>query len=450
MIPAKPRLTANAPEGRYEEIVVRLVPSRQKAYDPSHSRRESGGETTRAYDALVYTSLKLDWLLSPEAVPSDRSLEIDKFPLAAVEHVIVGWSRYREYLEAFLEGEKAAHYMRSQLLKTMSPGLERLFAADLPTSRPVRMWWSSETPELEELPWELVAYASRSYTEGEFSFVRGLPGEWAPLVPLEQPKLRLAFIHNLERTPVALRDALSNLQNVDVVPITAPPREALHRAGRDRFELVHLVAGGQVSLAAEGILELFDHEESTRLAPSELSSLLFGSRVSVLGLTPAEVHTASFEEIPTVYRAFTFLGKSRHALPTIVSPLGPLPESRLHEFWRSFYEGLAETLSVEDAVIRGQTGGSPSPMALFLRHRLGREFIRKPTWSPADEVQPTQINAELQVSRSFLDELHAVDSKYSNLEDNVTGSSLVEKESKRQDRLDDALTAYRDLSGGQQ
>jgi len=443
------RRSSSATQGRFEEVVIRLLPSRSTQ---SESRRSSSGEATRSYDALVYSNMELQGLGTAPPIYAEQYAELDTLGLVGVEQVSVRWSRYHEYLDAFVEGEKAIHYMRSHMIKTLSSGLEGLFKYPFPTPKPVRIWWSSETPELEDLPWELIAYTDRQTHNPRLSFVRGLPGDWAPLVPLEQPQLRLALIHAPARTPALLEATLMNLRGVKVESMTGPPREALHRAAREKFELVHIVADGSFSLAYEGILEM-GGSKAERIAPGELSSLLFGSRVTIIGLTPAEPLPSTADEspaVPTAYRSFVCLGSSRQVLPTIVSPLGPMHEQQLHDFWRLFYEQLAETLSVEDAMAHAQSSGPSMAAALFLRHRLGREFARQKraqsVESPMPAADPVVVNADLQVSRSFLDELRAVDAKYSELSGNVTDSPLAEAENARQDQLDGFLESWRGLT----
>lgn len=442
------RRSTQALEGRFEEVVVRLFPARSSS--PA-ARRSSQGEATRTYDALIYSNMELDGLGPAPPYYVEQYGQLDNLGLVAVEHITVRWSRYHEYLDAFVEGDKAAYYLRSQLIKTLSSGLENFFGCEFPTPKPVRVWWSSETPELDDLPWELIAHAGRGGGPSRLSFVRGLPGEVAPLVPIEGPRPRLAFIHEPDRTPRGLSDALSNLSGVEVVPMTGSLRAELHRAVRDKFELVHIVADGSVSLAYEGILEFGGKSE--RLAPSEICSLLLGSRVTILGLTPNLPPPSEADSSPvvlTTYRSFVCLGTSRQVLPTIVSPLGPMSDGQQHDFWRDFYETLATALSVEDAVEHAHNSTPWAAVALFLRHRLGREFVRRVSThgfeSASRQGDPTAINADLQVARSFLEDLRAVDSKYAAFADNVTDSELATAESARQDHLDGLLETWRDLA----
>ncbi len=421
---------------RFEEICIWLGAARD---DADRASRRTETEPRRAYDAGIYTRLSLDGLSAPRGRPH-LAAELAGLPLVAVERVVVRWSQYREYLEAFHEGEKAVSYMRGRLLETMSDGLERLFPPPS-TGRAVRLWLASEAPELRELPWELVAYPRSGPADPRFSLVRGAPGEWAPLVLVEHG-LRLALIHEPARTPPPLAAALAQpVPGLTVVPLAGPVRQALHRAAREGFELVHLVADGSVSLGGEGVLALGDGE---RVAPREVSSLLAGSRVSVLALTPAVSSRLSPGEVPTVFRAFAHLGYSAHPLPSLVAPVGPLVDKQVEEFWRLFYRTLAESLSVEEAVVRGRAAASAPPMALFLRHRLGREFVR-PTARATPMVEPTRLSADLQVARQLVEQLRAVDSNFAGLEGNISGTPLLERESARQEQVEQGLTSWTQL-----
>jgi len=424
----------------YQEIVVKVVPARpttpQVAQFDSFS--SSSKEPTRSYDALIYTDLNIPWLTLPVSPLPSQPQVVAGLSLAGIEHLVVRWSRFTEYLAAFVEGEKAPSLMRSRLFETLSPGLEMLFNGQPLSDQPVRVWWSSETPELEDLPWELVAYAERRYVGGLFSFVRGLPPEsLVPKVPVTE-RLRLAFIHELGSTNEWLRSTLGTLSPsiIEVIPMTGPPREALLEAAREGYELVHIVADGTISLAYEGILWLHD-PSIPQLAPSELSALLSGSRVRVLGLTermssnPDRVAIGSYL-VPSAYRAFVYLSNSRLPLPNIVAPVGPLNGWQVNQFWSNFYTTLATTLEIEEAMAAGRSSGSAS-MALFLRQQHKSTFQRLAPAYAATYVNPAQIDADLQVSRGMVEQLRTVGTKYGTLPESVT--QFIEQESVRQEQL---------------
>src|SRR5687767_13163025 len=171
----------------YEEIVVKISPARMWSSGSVRLTTDVSSrvnEAKRSYDALIYTQLQLPQLKRPDKPPSGQPHEIAGLPLVGRELLTVRWSQYQEYLAAFVEGDKVVQFMRERLLETMPDGLESIFSEALPTSKPVRVWWSSDTPELEDLPWELATHRGRSHPAERFSFVRGLPPDTPlPILP---------------------------------------------------------------------------------------------------------------------------------------------------------------------------------------------------------------------------------------------------------------------------
>jgi hypothetical protein len=346
--------------------------------------------------------------------------------------------------------------------------LETLFSNQTFASQPVRVWWSCETPELEDLPWELIAYGGSGDSAAQFAFVRGLPPESdVPIVPLNQ-RLRLAFIHDPSNTAWELRDALLNLPPdvIQVVPMTGPPRAAITEAVQEGFELMHLVADGAATFGYEGVLFLADENAPTSmeqteaatdgwtpLASRELSALCRGSRVCVLGLsTPGspspDMISIGGKEVPSAYRAFVQFASTRLPLPSIVAPLGPQPGGLKGDFWADFYRGLAKSLSLEDAMAAGQRGKPPVAMALFLRHPYGRLFRRTLVErGAAQDFSPNQVSAELQLSREVVDRLNALSAQYPELPASIKG--FIDEENKQQQDMSEQLESWVNLQGGE-
>lgn len=433
----------------YAEIVVKITPARiwssgsVKLTEDVSSRLS---EAKRSYDALIYTNLQIPRLRRPDKPPPDQPGEIAGLPLAGQETLTVRWSHYQEYLAAFVEGEKRPAYMRERLLETMPDGLESIFSEPLPTSQPVRLWWASDTPELEDLPWELVSYRSRSDPE-RFYFVRGLPPENPlPILPIGE-RLRLAFIHDPSFTPQPLQDAFNNLTgNIEVIDFPDFPRKALEQVVKEGYELVHLVADGIVSSAYEGILYFHGgRSTSPELSPGELSSMLRGSRVSMLTLSEQQYNSPDViniggQLVPSVYRAFAYLASSRLPLPSMVVPLGPLEPSDMHEFWNKFYNNLGETFSVQRAIARTRIRNYPAPAGLFLRHLHEVLFRRQSAVAKSSQPDPSAIGAELQVSQNVIQQLKANRDLYGSLPESV--SKFIESESARQEDLTTALDPW--------
>ena len=446
----------------YDEIVVRIVPVRYRITQQQSSGAQEGSSEVakRSYNALIYTKLNLPKIEPQTMPPPGQPKTVAGLPFVGKEHFTVRWNRYQEYLAAFVEGEKAPTYMRERMLEAIPDGLEELFSDPPRGERPVRLWFYCETPELDDLPWELTA--NRVFDDGDewFFFVRGLPPETpVPIIPLEG-QLRLAFIHRPQFTPPSLLNALTTLPpGIEVVPLTGPPHKALEEVAREGYELVHIVADGIVSLAYEGILyfhgydlagdsgpmESQQREHKRQISPGELNASLRGCRASVLCLTEQDYSSPDSMEIagqlvPSVYRAFASLGSSRLSLPSVVAPLGPLKEGHLENFWRDFYTKLAETLSLVRAFSSAQTKSIRLPVALFLRHPHEFLFRRASGGSPLPDIEPNRVGAALQFSHELVEQLKAHSELYGSLPDSV--SEFISSEEKRQEGLSEQLAPW--------
>lgn len=437
---------------RYAEIIVKVAPARVTTRGQARPPATEGGrlrEAKQTYDVLIYANLPLPMISAARELPPGQPDAIAGIGFVGVEQIEVKWSHYKEYLAAFVEGIKVPEMMRERLVETMSPGLEELIYGPPLGPQTVRLWWSSDTPELEDLPWELLTQPGRrNYPPEKFSFVRGLPPETpVPILPLEG-RPRLGFIHDPQFTPRPLLDALLQLDGpeLEVVPMPEHPRKSLERAVAQGFELLHVVADGVVSSAYEGILYFHGgRSTSPELPPRELSATLRGSRVSVLGLTgqdysDPDTMTLGDWQVPSVYRAFAYLGGSRLPMPTVVAPLGPLPPEDLHRFWKHFYRGLADTFSPHRAMVRAQKAAGPTPVAVFLRHPQPVLFRRVTDATPAPAADPTQLGAELQLSHELVQQLEVNSDLYGGLPESVR--AFIVQESARQAEISSALDPW--------
>jgi hypothetical protein len=432
-----------------DEIVVRLAPSRRGSSLESSSWSYRDQESTKAYDAFIYTQLPLEGL-SP--LDPDLAGACEPFmdtPCISVEKVVVRWGKYQDYLGAFVDGTKDPTRMRFSLLQALSPGLERLFSGQPLADRPVRIWWYSETPELEDLPWELIAYQFASLAAG-LSFVRGRPSSLpVPKVPLgPDAPLRLAYIHNPAITSYDLDQALHNLPpEIQLFEFTDEPRRALENAAREGFELVHLVADGVVSLAYEGILYLSADapaSETGLLYAGDLSRTLNGSRVSLLSLSepagpnPDLVQIGRYQ-VPSAYRAFAYLAHSPRSLPSMVLPLGPHDPYVLHNFWADFYKCLVDSLSVEEAMSKARLAAS-NAMALFLRQNESKTFQRLDATEQAPAIDPSQTRSVLQQSHDTVDRLEQLKKKHGTLPPSI--EKFIDEEGQRQKGMESELNEW--------
>lgn len=470
-----------------------------------------------SYDAWVYTDIDLP---SSANIDKTKAPTFDLFKLAMHGQIIVHREHYKDYLTTFVRGEKAAYdklwesvfaapskdallaKVRDKIFQIGSTELHDLLCGAMLPERPVRIWWNCTPAELSELPWELLACKLRKTKGSLFSFVRGLPSDPLPKVPLRESRLRLAFIHDPERTPEALKTAMEELgkSTLEVIKLTNPPQEALEFVAEEGIELIHLVTDGAVSLSGEGVLYFTQHahdedsqhpkltpamrhfyrlvlnnsskfryifkdkqllEWNMRLArrleiescpASKLHATLRGSRVALLSLSTLIADDDDSERLagsllPSVYRAFCALGNSPHALPNIVAPLGAGDSEAITKFWESFYKRLAspDCYSVEEALAAGLQASPTVLMSLFLRQRLGREFA---THDPAQATtieEPTRVNANLQIARSLLEQLQAIDENYKDIDSQVAATPDVQEECQRQTQLVQEIASLSEL-----
>jgi hypothetical protein len=431
---------------RYAEIVIKVSPARLNTRQQLSSIESSRDtENKRAYDALIYTSLSLPNISPAKKTPPGQPDSVAGMPLVGVEQIKMRWSHYQEYLAAFVEGEKAPYLMRERLLETMSSGLEALFSQPPQTSEPVRMWWSSDTPELDDVPWELLTLPERKLPLERFSFVRGLPPDTPlPILPIDSP-LRLALIYNPSYTPNTLVDALGEQPNLEVTLMPFFHRKALEEVAAKGYELIHIVADGMVSSAYEGVLYFHEGKDpSEEISPGELSALLRSSRANLLCLTNNDYSSPDMVQmgdwvVPSAYRAFAYLGSSRLALPSIVAPLGPLEPSMLYKFWKDFYQELSGSFNLHKAMAKALTGAMPLPMALFLRHRQETLFRHGDT-TDRTKADPAQLGTALQLSQSLIEQLKEYNEIYGSLPESV--NTFISNESARQQDLSSALDEY--------
>jgi hypothetical protein len=419
--------------GRHGDVIVQIVSA------PRHKARSEADGALQLYDALIYSQQQV-----PAAPPSHDGYppSLRNLPLRGVERIAIHPARYSNWLACFIEGEKGMGLMRSQLLDALSPGL-----VDMLTKAPVaiRVWWTSSTPELDEFPWELTVDAGRRQGEHRVAFLRGLPPETPiPTMPLAgQPRLGVVGAAHL--WPEWAR-VLAAEMGAAVTVFDGPLRRSLTQAIAAGMEFVHVFADGIVSSALEGIL--YDHADSERpeLPARELSHMLTGSRVSVLALSPADysnpdVQPMAGRSVLSAYRAFVFVGGSTLPLPTVLAPLGPVPDRMMSEFWRTFYTSLTTSWHLTES-LRTAHARFPysAPIALFCRHAGGKLF--EPAAAPVEPaMEPMVMRTELLQSQETTHDLSRLDRKYGqDLPDAVR--ELFEKETSRQSRLRGALDSW--------
>jgi hypothetical protein len=413
--------------------------------------RRGSQDSARTYDALIYTDLPA--LRSPGKIepPPGAELSLCGHPLASVESLSLHWDRYQNYLAQYLVELKSPQDMSYRLFDAMSPGLERLFSGSVNAGQPIRVWWSPEALELEDFPWELVAYLAKGPAEIErFSFVRGLPPATPPsLVPLEDgAPLRLALMAEAATPPTALETALKGIAGLEIVRLSGSPRGMLQQVARSNFDLLHVVCDGIASLAYDGIL-YFHGTPSAELTAQELSASLRPTRTVFMGLSSTYILNPDMvqiggRDVPSCYRAFAYLSRMDLPLPSIMAPLAPAALPDAMRFWRAFYSQMAATLSIEQGAADARKRG-PLPVALYLRHPHKQQFRRRSAAEatlPGAINAPAELGAELEVSQRLVERLKII-------ADRSTGSlggvqEFLNQETVHQERLASQLAPWRE------
>lgn len=231
--------------------------------------------------------------------------------------------------------------------------------------RGLRLLLTVQPPELAALPWELL-YHNR---EGEFlALSQSTPIIRAGAAPFAQqtltvaPPLRVLGIVaepndwealDMTQEKQRLEDALAPLQQrglAELVWLNGQDRRSLQSAMRaGPWHIIHFIGhGGFDTQRDEGFIVLCD--ETGRAAPLyavELARLVADHpSLRLVFLNACEGATASQGDD----LAGSAAALVRRSVPAVVAMQYPISDSAAIEFARTFYEGLADNLSVDAAV----------------------------------------------------------------------------------------------------
>ena len=444
------------PISAYDEIVLHMPaeipPARARQQCTSTALDED--DRICVYTFWIYANIPLPVQLGAVGTPDPSRKppqHIGGLPLVGREELTVRWKDYpdyAEYLRSFCEDTNA--HFDQLLFDSLSDGIRRLLLSPpVQGERPLRIWWSNEALELDDIAWEPFVFGQSRARR--LSGVRGRPRGTLPPLPLspEQP-LRLAIFDPTRLAPGALHEALDGL-GPGVKPIwleEREPRVALSRAVRAGYEGLHIVADGSVPFGVEGLLEF---PGGATLSPTELISLLRGSRITLLSLSEPEEPQRCFGGPPTVFRSFARVARELDDGPTTVAPLAPIPPSELGRFWRTLYRRFAESLDVEDAFMHATPCPQRVPVVLYLRHRFGRQFVRLDRMPEMDLVSSPDAaarlngaaegSAALAVTGKLLNAVVALEQRYPALKRALNNKLLLTHERERQNTLTSYLEA---------
>jgi hypothetical protein len=424
--------------GRFDEICVLCV----RAAAPVKSDAQS------QCSFVVYTTLdqfqpeqKMNFEEAAVAPPA----VIGDLPIAGVARAVLDIQAVARVRRAVRRGEPAPEGSWQRVVRDPDQYLDKVLDGIRSSEKFLRVWWFCTDSELTAFPWEAILPAPRHFT-----FVRGKPpATVAPRVPIKG-KPKLALIYDQATAPPELIDAFKSIRGMEVACMGgASALEDLRKAAVSGGEIVHIVGRATVSFANEGMLALpptnagrpwpnqfllglysllrpitnkavqtwisqkFGIDLEAAICPAaQLSDMLRGSRVTILGLSPPrdspDMQAWMTGLLPSTYRAFSALGSSLAPLPTIVAPLGSLAQQEA-KFWPAFYEALAETCAVEEAASQALAGAPNLPVALFLRHRLRKQFVKE---AQLPSVDPAIAAAQIATADQWLTQLKAVAAVY--------------------------------------
>lgn len=424
------------------DIVVRIL--------PSLSGHKTSTTQVRQYDVHVYSQLPLDI----DCTPSRHVAEVwQKLPLRGTGQLRVPWRRYQDHLASFYEGEKGVEMMYVRMRETLSRELEVLVDQVQAAGEPWRVWWASDAPELDDMPWELLFYGnSRRAVAVQFIFARGVPPRIpSPILPLRGPLRLLWFDSPL--SPSWMHELFSQVgfPGIQPVPCSGDLREGMAMAAEHGIELMHVCTDGVVSLAYEGVLYRHGDQRPEHSA-HEVSERLRGSRVTVIGLTAQQYShpdmiEVSGREVVSAYRAFACFAASRVPLPSILAPLGPAQSDVEFRFWRTFYTQLGDCYRLDRALAEARYATPSSTHALFLRHGHHKLF-RTAATRFVPERPPQRLALDLRNSINATSQVHALGEKYGALPDYL--QLFAKEETEHQKAIEEELDVWSRPEGDEQ
>lgn len=430
----------------YDEIVLYSVPFLGSSLvgDEASAPAASTGQRVTRYHGWIYSKMELPVpvgeLIAPGLGTQPPPLQIGGLPLVGHEELRVHWRSYAEYLSFFYSGKEALLELRRLLYGSFSGGLMRLLPAAPREGSRARLWWMNEAPELEDVPWELLAHGQTP--PPRLSIVRGRPPVSVSPLPISPGRpLTVGVFDPADLAPAPLREALEDARShVEIVRLdSSDPRRALSQAASSGFEMVHLVADGSVPLGVEGLL---DFPGGATLTPAEACEIVRGSRVAILSLSAPAEPFVGHDGLPTVFHGFARFGRAVADGLTIVAPLAPVAPNELGRFWSAFYRSFAEVLDVESALAAATPCPLLVPVVLFLRHRFGRQFTRHAanpddfSFDPgAALASSAELSAELSMAGKLLDAAEALQKRYAELGLVFPGKEQIDKARARQGAL---------------
>jgi hypothetical protein len=145
-------------------------------------------------------------------------------------------------------------------------------------------------------------------------------------------------------------------------------------------------------------------------------------------------------KVLSAFRAFAYLGASNLPMPSVIAPLGPVPDMFMEQFWEVFYSELIQSWHLTESLRRAHLQYQhPLPIALFCRHAGGKLFL-KVDEPQTLEAQPIKMHEDLRQSETLTQSLVALSDKYGGLPEEVR--EFLQDETARQEKVRGELDAW--------
>jgi len=460
---------------------------------------DADSDEKREYTVNISISPEFEGHYETPSSPDPPSPTPAEWVIASTETVSVNWRLFRDCRRQIRRGGQVERVSWESLFNEAS----NIFRACLRGERAERIWWSSSDHQIVSFPWEsLIVPDNFRFVRGtpppviaprlpvtkplRLAFIHDPADTNQPLIAALACVKDVEIVRMTGDPMAALRQAAC--ENFELVHIVANAGVSLAQEGilylrkerrlagsslahsivasPPRSELATVAAKAVVGTAAlfgafsgplvasaggllaKALYSLVDTEIGVQTCtPGELAQIVRGSRVTLVSLSPQKSAVTAAEKLidrllPSVFHSFAAFGSAPAALPTMLLPVGRVPDQQVSLFWPAFYSALAQTNDIELSVRQARAVSGPLPAALFLRHRLRRQFVRSASATAGNIAdQPQLIASELAASRAYIERIREIESNYGT-DAGITGSGAIHRELERHKELESKLRVW--------
>jgi hypothetical protein len=281
--------------------------------------------------------------------------------------------RYRDLLEKAVSGNELESLRKSDLTQ-FQRDLFDLVVADsvlslygsLPSSTACRIHILSDQPEIQSLPWELMAAAGDSGAPRlDRPIVRIVPTVGTKLpgaIDLSRQKLRILFASadptdQLSTNWVELENSIRNTfeselpDNCTFTPESSTSVDSLRTAvtGGD-YDIFHFHGHGEVQAGIGQLVLVNKDHTSARLSAQRLCTMLQGRGIRLVILSACSTAAGNFAE----NFAVTAAALIRAGIPAVVANQMVIQDETVAPFVTSMYASLLRTGDIDTAVMEGR------------------------------------------------------------------------------------------------